>query len=176
MPPGNLSVFPMSEDGGESLVKDGGDSLVKEPEICSGSLNVVVDASELIRADPGASNLGLGLSQLDCAASEVNLGSELEAGNFLPDAGVIVAASEPSVSVEEYSEDEESQKFGDSSCAGSVGIVFEALWSQSVPPRHSVYTWKTLVHVVMGGGVALGVRHWRTVADCSGLVCGAEAG
>ena len=77
----------MSEDRGESLViKDGGNSLVKEPEICSGSLNVVVDASELIRADLGASNLGLGLSQLDCAASEVNSGSELEAGNFLPDA------------------------------------------------------------------------------------------
>ncbi len=55
---------------------DGGELFVKEPQICSGALDVVVAASELMVADPGSSNFGLGLSLLDCAASEVNSGSE----------------------------------------------------------------------------------------------------
>ena len=38
LPPGNLSVDPMSEDGRDALIPDGGAILVKEPEICSGSL------------------------------------------------------------------------------------------------------------------------------------------
>ena len=64
---------------------DGGELFVKEPQVCSGALDVVVDASELMVADPGSSNFGLGSSLLDCTASEVNSGGEAEASNLLPE-------------------------------------------------------------------------------------------
>ena len=97
----------MPEDGGrESLLQDGGEWLVKEPKIFPGSLNVVVDASELMIADP-VSNLGLELSQPDFSVAELNSGGEAEAGNLLADAVINGATSEPFASVEEDSKDDE---------------------------------------------------------------------
>ena len=83
IPPSSSSLveevdsLPPAGNSSESLVPDGGELFVKEPQICSGALDVVVDASEIMDADdPGSSNFGLELSLLDCAASEVNSGSE----------------------------------------------------------------------------------------------------
>ena len=84
------------------------DSSVKEPEISSGSLDVVVAASELTEAIPGASYSEHELPQFDCAAAQVDyLGGEVDAGDVLPDAGDIVASSDSSASADEDSDDDD---------------------------------------------------------------------
>lgn len=127
LPSGNPSVFLESEDGV--------DSSVKEPEISSGSLDVVVAASELIEAVPGASNSELELPQFDCATAQVDLGGEVDAGDVLPDAGDIVASSESSASADEDSDDDESLKFGDLSCPTEESYYFVPAPSESISKR-----------------------------------------
>ena len=109
--------------------------LAQEPELGSGSLDIVVDACDLMIAEPELSDLGLGLSQFDCAVTELNSGGEVEASNLLPDACVVVATSEPFASVDEDIEDEEFQRFGGLSCPCEEPYYFAPAPSKSVSKR-----------------------------------------
>ena len=116
LPSGNPSSFFESEDGV--------DSSVKEPEISSVSLNVVVAAIDLLET-PRASNL-----QPEPALCD------LVGGEMVPDVGEVICPSESSSSTDEGDDDDESLKFGDSSCSSDEPFYFAKAPSKSFSKRY----------------------------------------
>ena len=180
---GIIPVVLVPKDNSGLVLLDGEDQLVKEPEFSVVSRVGVVDAGELMIADPvvnSVSELDLGgESGVLLVSSETgSVVRAVEASHVSPDAVVDGARSDPSAIGEDddSEDDEESLWFGDFSCPSVEPFYFALPPSESVSKRgrevsrHDVAfvrgkprlmaLWKGESHLVFGIG-----GHLRTVID-----------
>ena len=152
------------------------DFSVKEPEISSGSLNVVVAASDLLDA-ARASNMQPEPALGDCPTVEVVIDGDSVGGEMVPDVGEVVCPSESFASADDGDDADEASKYGDSSCPSEEPYYFAKEASKSSSKkygsevsRHDIAfvrgaprlmsLWKGELHLVFGIG-----GHLRTVVD-----------
>ncbi len=168
LPSGNPSAFLEAEDGV--------DFSIKEPEISSGSLNVVVAASDLLDA-ARASNMQPEPALGDCPTVEVVIDGDSVGGEMVPEVGEVVCLIESFASANDGDDADEASKYGDSSCPSEEPYYFAKEASKSFSKkygsevsRHEIAfvrgaprlmsLWEGESHLVFGIG-----GHLRTVVD-----------
>ena len=152
VPSGNFPVFPESA-GGE-------DAALKAPDISSGSLDVILAASDLLEAVSSAANLEPEPALFDSAAGQLVCDGELASGEMVPDVGEVICSSESSASVDEdEDDDDESLKLGDSSCPSVEPYYFAKAPSKSFSKRFGNEVSRHDIAFVRGS------CHMRTVVD-----------